>query len=402
MRIENIKEEQCTGCHACFNSCLRSAIRMVENKEGFLYPLVDHVLCVECGACDRACPQITGVVNGNTDDCIKWEPKAYAAVCNSPDIRDRSSSGGIFFLIAEKIIKHGGVVYGAVFNKDWEVYHERADRLSHLEKMQGSKYVQSSIGEIYKDVKKKLIAKKKVLFSGTPCQCEGLYGYLGKQYENLYVIDLICHGVPSPLVWRKYVQYIREKKHKTIKHISFRSKNLSWERFLLEFTFTDSSKYSNDLDTDIYMRGFLRDLYLRKSCYECPSRRIHRFSDITLADFWGVKSVMPSMYNEMGTSLVVIQTKKGADLLFNINARVEEVDFYKAMNQNTAYFHSPAIHIMRDTFFKRLNGGECLISLIRGCLREPISQRISKTMKNIKCKVKSLNLLFSMHNDKHK
>lgn len=373
MKIEGLADSRCCSCAACANACAAGAIRMAENQEGFLYPVINHELCVGCGACDRACPRLDGY------------PVAYAAICSSTEIREKSSSGGVFRLLAEKILRQGGAVYGAAFDENFEVCHCRVDNADELEKLQGSKYVQSRIGEVFRDVKSQLATGRLVLFSGTPCQCEGLVSYLGKSYSNLYVVDFICHGVPSPSVWRSYVQHVAGlKKGTAISHVFFRSKNLSWERFLLEFTFANSSKYSNDLHTDIYLRGFLKDLYLRKSCYECTSRKLHRVSDVTVADFWGVQKVLPDMYDGRGTSLVLVQSDKGRRLFDGIDARVAEVSFAEAVRGNPAYFCSPAIHPKREAFFRRFQAGEALVPLLKELLKEPVARRVKGKLRSIK------------------
>ena len=373
MKIEALADNRCCGCAACANACAAGAIRMAENHEGFLYPVVNHEMCIGCGACDRACPRLDEY------------PVAYAAMCHSVPIREKSSSGGVFHLLAEKILRQGGAVYGAAFDENFEVCHCRVDNIDDLEKLQGSKYVQSRIGEIFHDVKSQLATGRLVLFSGTPCQCEGLVSYLGKSYANLYVVDFICHGVPSPAVWRSYVQYVAGlKKDTQISHVSFRSKNLSWERFLLEFTFANSSKYRNDLHTDIYLRGFLKDLYLRKSCYECTSRKLHRVSDVTVADFWGVQKVLPEMYDGRGTSLVLVQSDKGRRLFDGIEARVAEVSFTEAVRRNPAYFCSPAIHTKREEFFRRFQAGEAVVPLLEELLKEPLKHRVKNGLRSIK------------------
>lgn len=373
MKIEGLADSRCCGCAACANACAVGAISMAENQEGFLYPVINRERCVGCGACDRACPR------------LEEYPMAYAAMCNSSHIREKSSSGGVFHLLAEKILSQGGAVYGAAFDENFEVCHCRVDSIDDLEKLQGSKYVQSRIGEVFRDVKAQLATGKLILFSGTPCQCEGLSSYLGKSYANLYVVDFICHGVPSPAVWHSYVQYVAGlKKGTQISHVSFRSKNLSWERYLLEFTFANSSKYRNDLHTDIYLRGFLKDLYLRKSCYECTSRKLHRVSDVTVADFWGVQKVLPDMYDGRGTSLVLVQSDKGQRLFDGIDARISRVNFAEAIRRNPAYFCSPVIHQKRDAFFQRLEEGEELVPLLEELLKEPLKYRVKNRLRSIK------------------
>ncbi|MGM9582063.1 MAG: Coenzyme F420 hydrogenase/dehydrogenase, beta subunit C-terminal domain [Anaerovibrio sp.] len=396
MLIEDLAESRCCGCAACANVCASGAIQMAENQEGFLYPVINHKLCVGCGACDRACPRLNesqkhgkdagNILSSNGCEDVSGKfPVAYGAICNSTSIRDKSSSGGVFRLLAEKILRQGGAVYGAAFDENWEVCHCRIDNIDDIEKLQGSKYVQSRVGKIFCDVRKQLAGGRPVLFSGTPCQCEGLRCYLGKDFNNLYIVDFVCHGVPSPAVWRSYVQYVAGlKKDTTISHIFFRSKNLSWERFLLEFIFANSSKYRNDLYTDIYLRGFLQDLYLRKSCYQCTSRKRHRVSDVTVADFWGVQNVLPDMYDGRGTSLVLVQSEKGSRLFEGIDARVAQVNFAEAIRGNPAYFSSPAMHPKRRVFFQRFYSGEPFMPLLEDILREPFAIRLKSRLRSIK------------------
>ena len=383
MDIELLHDSMCSGCQACANACMMGAIDMEEDCQGFRYPVINHDKCMECGACDRSCPalksaELSGVDYGDN-------PSTYALMCNNSLLRDKSSSGGAFSLLSEKILSLGGYVYGAAFDDNWEVCHRKIDNLQDLKQLQGSKYVQSRIGLVYQEIKKYLSAGKYVLFSGTPCQCEGLASYLGRKYDRLYMLDLICHGVPSPLVWRRYVQYRQsQKKGAVITSISFRNKNLSWERYLLEFAFANSSKYREDLHTDVYMRGFLADLYLRKSCYNCLYRKKLRVSDITLADFWGIQNVMPEMYDGKGTSLLIVQSSKGQELLKDIDAKMSPVDFCTAVKYNPSYFQSPKQNDKREEFFSRLTRNEDIESLIKFYTRQSLKMRIRKRLSSIK------------------
>ena len=384
MNIEKLQDYQCSGCYACANACPKDAIAMEEDKEGFSYPIINPGLCIECGACDRACPKLANRSQESMAG-IDSMPHTYAVISNHSLERQKSSSGGFFRLLAEQVIRQGGFVYGSAFNEKWEVCHVGVDNLSDLGRLQGSKYVQSRIGLVYRDIKKQLATGRLVLFSGTPCQCEGLYGYLGIKYDNLFVVDLICHGVPSPLVWKHYIQYVcKLKKSTEISRISFRSKNLSWERYLLEFTFVNSSKYQNDLHTDIYMRGFLQDLYLRKSCYRCTCRKLHRISDITLADFWGIKDVLPSMYDGKGTSLVLIQSPKGERMFLDIDAKKAKVYFAQGIRGNGAYLTSPELNPHREKFFQHLNEGDDFITLMEECLKEPLAKRVRRKLSSVR------------------
>ena len=384
MKIEKLQEWQCSGCHACANACVANAIEMQENSQGFRYPVINHDQCISCGACDKSCPAVANISHqADIDNAIY--PQAYAFMCNDSSLRDKSSSGGGFSLLSEKILALGGCVYGAAFDEAWEVCHQKIDKPQDLQKLRGSKYVQSRIGLVYKEIKKYLVDGRYVLFSGTPCQCEGLASYLGRKYERLYMVDLICHGVPSPLVWRRYVEYRQaQKKGIPITRISFRSKNLSWERYLMEFAFANSIKYHEDLYTDVYLRGFLSDLYLRKSCYSCLYRKKHRVSDLTLADFWGIQNVMPEMYDGKGTSLLIVQSSKGQELLKDIDAKMSPVDFCTAVKYNPSYFQSPKQNDKREEFFSRLTRNEDIESLIKFYTRQSLKMRIRKRLSSIK------------------
>lgn len=389
MKIEFLKD-QCCGCYACVNACHSNALYMKENKEGFFYPVVNNQLCIKCGKCDNSCPVLNQrIVSTIHNDVNVSSPIAYAAVCGISDIREHSSSGGAFSVLSSKIISLGGVVYGAAFDENWNVYHCCVNNSNDLWKLRGSKYVQSRIGFVYREIKAYLDLGRIVLFSGTPCQCEGLLEYLHRDYDNLYLVDFICHGVPSPLVWHNYVQYIKGlNSNKKISRIFFRSKKKSWEQFALSFIFDDFSEYQNDLNSDEYLRGFLNDLYLRRSCHKCICRKLNRRSDITIADFWGIQNVLPIMYDGLGTSLILVQSPKGKTLLENVEITLSEVNFWDAIENNSAYLKSPAINYKRNIFFKRFYTGELAVHIIHDLLRDPILQRIRKRIgskKIIRC-----------------
>jgi len=351
MRIENL--ENCSGCHACFSVCPKSAITMSENSEGFLYPQIDSDKCIKCGLCEKDCPSLNPIKKENEDT------KAYAAINKNEAIRLDSSSGGIFTAIAEKVIEENGVVFGAKFASDFSVVHGWTDTIEELADFRGSKYLQSVIGNNYKECKTFLESGRKVLFSGTPCQVQGLKKYLQKEYANLLTVDFICHGVPSPLVWQKYINYRAEKiraKRGEIVKTSFRRKNDGWKMFSLSFTFANDSEYRATLNKDPYMQIFLKDIALRESCYDCKCREIARPSDITLADFWGVQNVLPEMDDDKGTSLVFTHSEKGAVLLNSIKGVCDfkEIEAADGAKYNTAIVSSPKRPKQRDIFYADL------------------------------------------------
>lgn len=394
MDISCVNKNECCGCASCYNVCPVSAITMIEDEiEGVLYPVVDKERCIDCGACVRGCPSLN-TLNPN-DKMPQDDPVCYAAIANDNNIRENSSSGGIFSLLAQNILENGGVVFGAAFDDLWEVEHIKITTVEELSKLRGSKYLQSKIAFTYKEVKAELQTGKKVMFSGTPCQCEGLASYLGKKYDNLYLVDFICHGVPSPLVWRKYVEL--RGHNKQITSISFRNKNISWEMFLLELVFTNSSKYMQDLQHDTYMRGFLRNLYLRSSCYHCNYRKQNRITDITLADFWGVDNVIPGMNDHRGTSLVIVQSDKGADLLYHIDCKKIKCEYRDAIKYNPSYIESPVIHKNRDVFFKCMTENEDIEKIILECTRDTLYQKFRKKLSPMRRKLSKISWLKNVY-----
>lgn len=390
MNIQCLEKKQCCGCSSCYNICPVNAISMIEDElEGVLYPVIDNKKCIDCGLCVNRCPALHS--RNPVKNIEEGVPECFAAIANDEDIREQSSSGGIFSLLALNILSAGGVVYGAAFDENWEVAHAKVDNGADLSKLRGSKYVQSKIASTYKDVKADLEVGKKVLFSGTPCQCEGLAAFLGKDYENLLMVDFICHGAPSPKVWRKYVEFRGQGKQ--ITSISFRSKNISWEMFLLEFAFSNSSKYMQDLQHDTYMRGFLRNLYLRSSCYHCNYRKQNRITDITLADFWGVDNVIAEMNDHRGTSLVIVQSDKGYDLLYHIDCKKIKCEYEDVIKYNRSYLKSPAIHKNRDEFFKRMAENEHIEKIILECTRDTLYQKFRKKLSPVRRNLSKLSWL---------
>ena len=348
IKIEN--KTECMGCHACFNKCPKQAIEMVEDEKGFKYPKVNKEKCIECGLCEKVCP----IINNRK---ILNDPKAYAIINKKDEIREKSSSGGIFTLLAEYVIKNGGVVFGAAFDENWNVKHYYVEDIQDINIFRGSKYMQSIIGNTYKQAEEFLKDDRIVLFTGTPCQIEGLKAYLGKEYDKLYTQDIICHGVPSPKVHNIYLEYLKKKfKANKIENISHRDKVKGWKNFNTEIKF-DTGKYTETHDKDLYMQAFLRDTILRDSCYDCKFKKKNRISDITLADFWGIQNILPEMDDDKGTSLMIINSKKGNNLFENIknNVKYQEVDFENAIRYNQSMIKSVNMDRNRDKFFENLD-----------------------------------------------
>lgn len=291
---------------------------MISDEEGFWYPQIDKEKCINCSMCEKVCPSIH-----------KWQPYesreaiAMAAINLNNKIRSKSSSGGIFMLIAEEIIKQGGVVFGAAFADDFRsVHHIFVDNPNDLEKLRGSKYVQSSIGETYKLAKEFLDCGRKVLFTGTPCQIEGLYSFLNNSYDNLLLVDFVCHGVPSPGIWKKYLDYREGKDGKVIDEIMFRSKKRNWRQYYFSYRTNNGKTINIHRSDDPFLQSFLKSYSLRPSCYSCRFKGKERLADITLSDFWMVNQFLNGMDDEMGTSLLYIHSTKGLDIISNIKSYI--------------------------------------------------------------------------------
>lgn len=349
--IEINKKSDCSGCSACKNICPRNAISMLDDEKGFKYPSINHNYCINCGLCERACP----IINKTIENAEL--PRAFAANNKNEYIRMQSSSGGMFTLIAENIIKKDGIVFGAVFNDNFLVEHVKVDCVEELFKIRGAKYIQSDINKTYKQAKECLEKGQHVLFSGTPCQIEGLKSYLMKNYDTLYTQDLICHGVPSKLVWNRYLEYRKKEDNGKLESIYFRDKeNKGWNKYQLLFKYKEFHKYI-DHEDDLYMKLFLSDIALRDSCYNCNFKKKHRVSDITLADFWGINKILPEINDEKGTSLLIINSKKGEDLLEEIKEKldIQEVEFESAIRGNPSMTKSPKMKEEREKFFEDLN-----------------------------------------------
>lgn len=284
--------------------------------------------------------------------------KVYACYNMDKDIRLSSSSGAVFSSLAEYVLEHQGVVYGVAMSQDC-YYAEFISVKSkeQLTKLRGSKYLQAKVGNTYKLVKEELVSGKLVLFSGTGCQVNGLKSFLGKEYENLICVDVICHGAPSPALWRKYATYQEQKNGGKLKDINFRCKDDSWTDFGMKeicksIPDGETKKLYISKDKDTYMQMFLRDYCLRPSCYECTAKKV-KMSDLTIADFWGINDVAPEMNDGRGTSLVLVRTERGKDIFEKISGsmRLKEVFYEAGVKENPAEFRSCVRPMQRDTFF---------------------------------------------------
>lgn len=359
---------------------------MAPDNDGFLYPQVDEHLCINCGLCEKACPII------QTDSYQRTqEPDIYAAYSKNEKVRLNSSSGGIFYHIAGSIINTGGAVFGAAFDENFKVIHRSIEKIEDLTLFQGSKYVQSEIGNTYYEAKKMLDNGRVVLFSGTPCQIRGLYGYLGREYDNLYTQDLICHGAPSPKVWKLYLEHRENKAASKTRRTFFRHKKYGWKKYSVLFEYSNNTEYLCPVSKDAYMRGFLADLYLRQSCADCKAKGVVRESDITLADFWSIEAVYPDMFDDKGVSLVLIHSEKGKRLFEEIDDYIvkRQTDKSTAIKYNHSIIDSVTPHKNRNKFFATVtaNNFEKMIDI---ALKKSFIDKLKTKTKNALIKIKRL------------
>lgn len=368
-------KKDCTGCYACSNVCPVNCINMKKDEEGFWYPKVDYNICTECGLCIKVCPIINKTVVQNI-------PIAYACINKDEGIRAESSSGGIFTIIAEVVLDNGGIVFGAEFDNDFNVIHNYVEHKKELYRFRGSKYVQSKIGDTYKQVRDFLECGKQVLFCGTPCQVAGLKTYLRHKHDNLLCLDIICHGVPSPDVWLKYLSYQKKLINSTIQKINFRCKDKGWKGYSILFLFNNNIEYKKAHSKDLYMKAFLNNICLRPSCYDCVYKSIHRESDITLADFWGVQNILPKMDDDKGTSLIFINSSLGQVMLEKIKEKIiiNKTNIDIAVKYNLAAIKSATYNFNRDSFFEELDKYP-FDKLIKKYCKDSLMIRLKKKIK---------------------
>lgn len=361
--IEITQKEDCCGCNCCVQICPIQCISMHEDKEGFSYPQIDIQKCINCHLCEKVCPII--------NQPLPQKPlKVYAAINHDREIRKQSSSRGIFTLLAEQILKEGGVVFGATFNSRWEVVHGYIESREKLSLLRGSKYVQSKINNNYQIARAFLEQNKKVLFSGTPCQILGLKHFLKKEYPNLLTIDFICHGVPSPKVWKLYLLSLN--KDLTFSHINMRDKSKGWRNYSFHAIWQNPQQQRFEikevLDDNVFRLGFLKDIYLRPACYKCAVKQLKSKSDITLGDFWKIEKFKKEMDDNNGVSLVIVNTSKGQKYSNNILIK-EEIHINDLKKLSKYLVLSPPINKKRNLFFKNLENQE-ITSWIKYCSKD--------------------------------
>lgn len=372
--------KECTGCSACFHICPKGCINMVPDNYGFLYPHINDEACVNCGMCEKNCSVLS-----KTEQKSHINTNCYAIKTNEESIRKQSSSGGIFSVFAEKILENNGIVFGAAFDESFVVKHIGISTINDLDLLRRSKYVQSNLNNSFSVVKQHLDDGKTVLFTGTPCQIEGLLSYLRKPYDNLITMDFVCHGVPAPNVWEYYKAYIQKQYKSPITDINFRDKSLGWKNYSVRFTFENGSIYCNTFKNDPYMKAFLANMDLRESCYDCKFKSTMHKSDITVADYWGIDKIKPELDDDKGLSLLLVNTEKGNTLLENVKNKLTltKTDVEEEFPYNPCIIKPAYVHNFRQYFLCSYNKCD-FEKLVNNCLNPSYITRLKRKLYQIK------------------
>lgn len=345
------KVNECCGCAACEYVCPKNAISMEYDNEGFAYPQIDYAKCIACRKCINTCAFQSDEITHRYKESGK-KPKCYAVVHRDVDVRRSSRSGGIFTALSDYILQDHGVIYGAIVDSELRVIHIRADNVGQRNMMRGSKYVQSDISQCYPLLKRDLEMNKKVLFTGTSCQIAAIKSALGRNYKNLYTVDIVCHGVPSPKIWKDYISYIQEKNKAKCIDVDFRNKKkYGWPAHIETLKLKKENKVKT-VDSCLYSKLFYTHLTLRPSCSSCPYKNVDHPGDITIGDYWGIKKAAPDFFsNSLGTSLVLINSESGNELFECIKGKIRFKETDLSLSMQPPLRSSFPLPDNRDTFW---------------------------------------------------
>ena len=348
--IKIVNKVDCCGCYACYNSCPKKCINMIKDEEGFEYPKVDESKCIKCKKCLNVCP-----IHNEIKGLNMSMKKAFACKSKDENIVKNSSSGGMFFELCKWTIQNEGIVFGVEITKDLNAIHSYANTLEECKKYMGSKYIQSNVSESYIEAEKFLKEGKYVLFTGTQCQIKGFKLFLRKDYEKLISVDVICHGVPSKVVFDSHIKLIEERKKVKVNNLKFRSKEFGWEDITFNYEGSKNDKninFSIKGEDNKFLLGFLKNCYLRSSCYSCKSKKFTSGSDITLGDYWGIKDVHKEFYSEKGVSVIVINSSKGLEIVESLDIDIIETKLLDVLKYNPAIEKSSELTVRRKMFWK--------------------------------------------------
>lgn len=369
--IDKVSVQECTLCGACVNACPADAISFSKPYLDFYYPQVKEDICIHCNQCEQACP-----ILGNKGKPDEGYPVAFAAKSENDSMRMRSSSGGAFYELASQMHRDGGYVCGAVFDDEFHVKHILSNAKEDILRMMGSKYAQSDVGYCYREIKDVLEKGCKVLFSGCPCQVAGLRTFLGKEYPNLLLVELICHGIPSDQMLQTYIGMQERKYGARLTRIEFRNKAKGWHNSSVRMEFGHHRTYSKPITADAYMNGFLGSVTLKPTCYQCHFRNFTAGSDIILGDFWGAEVELPEDDNK-GISAILVNSGKGMDIIDHCNLALTPANVETVIKYNKNLLCSAAVSLQRSSFYARadMNGLE---EAIRRYLEESTIQKLKR------------------------
>ena len=374
----SIKNKQdCCGCGSCAAICPKNCISMKEDNEGFLYPLVNESNCINCNQCVKACP----IINAN-EEIINKKQKAVIASSKNKSILMESTSGGFFSHIALFVLKHGGVVYGAAFDKSFRVVHICVEKIEELYRLRNSKYVQSDLSGAFRDIKSKLKKGLIVCFSGTPCQIEALLCFLGNKPDNLILVDVVCRAVPSPGIWKKYLNYM-SKEHGEISSIRFRDKKYGYQYSTMLIQFSNGNEIRNSIESDIWLRMFFSGMIIRPSCANCKFRKRYRNSDFTIWDCFAVSDYTKKINENKGATAVLIHSMKGIFLLERIKKELTlySVSADRIVNRMKELSISPSMNPKRSRFYSELYENNNIGKIIDDFFPITIGIRIKRTFR---------------------
>lgn len=369
--IDKVSVQECTLCGACVNVCPADAISFSKPYLDFCYPQVKEDICIHCNQCEQACP-----ILGNKGKPDEGYPVAFAAKSENDSMRMRSSSGGAFYELADQMLRDGGYVCGAVFDDEFHVKHILSNAKEDILRMMGSKYAQSDMGYCYRKVKDVLEKRCKVLFSGCPCQVAGLRTFLGKEYPNLLLVELICHGIPSDQMLQTYIGMQERKYGAKLTRMEFRSKKKGWHNSSVRMEFGHHRTYSKPITADAYMNGFLGSVTLKPTCYQCHFRNFTAGSDIILGDFWGAEVELPEDDNK-GISAILVNSRRGMNILDRCNLTLTPANVETVIKYNRNLLCSAAPSPQRSSFYASAdtNGLE---EAIRRYLEESTIQKLKR------------------------
>ena len=375
--IDVVSIDQCVLCGACMDSCPVGAISLKKEYRGNYYPQINGRQCIECQRCERVCPII------NVPEAASYQgPMGYAAMHGEDAVRKESSSGGVFAALADAVISDGGYVCGAVMTDDKAVEHIVSNDCDQIKRMRGSKYVQSHMAGVYRKVEELVKQNIPVLFSGCPCQTAAMKAFLGGEYSSLYLVDVICHGIPAVSSWETYLALQEKRYGSRVKEVRFRDKTKGWHSSSMKLRFSNGKTYLEPITADTYFRGFLGNITLKESCYHCAFREFKSGADITLGDFWGAETALADIDDNKGLSAVLVHTEKGTTLLEKTKIFKQPVPYEMILRGNKSLVESFAVSPIREAYYQcREACGE--EAAMRKFLCDPLLKKVARRLRYI-------------------